>query len=1522
MAGERDSQTEEFLRFSEEDKHRFVNSLSPEALDTFLGTLEDYGRRNPQMFSAAPTPPSSPIPVLKPVGTVTTPRLENEPQPIDVGQIDLTSPTAPLEMSVRAPFAAAKQGINFLQEEIGKPVSQALLQSPLLKPSGTTGANVGGEYLDPNQSALGEFQVRNLLAPIAGQSFAEEQVPESQLRAVNLLEEKYGQTGAAFSQGVLQHALPAFGAAKLTPTAVNAATGLIQGGGAAATLGRIGVAAGVSALEGAGYQILSNLAGQPIATPLAAAGQGVGLPAAAGAILGGGFQLGGETVKGIAGILKANRAKAVRVPVDTPDLQPALITVERDGSGNLVAVFQEAGVGGAAPDKYSVVAIESLDDGLKIRDFAAANDIALVVDDSARVGLPFEQALNNEVARVGDIDKFAPKDGPGPASQATLEALGNKLRIRPRKKEARDIRPQSRLLARQQLLESGAGPEPLDMSAVGARLITKAPPGSNIADAVNNLESSNLRDSELATSYVYISPAGPSAPMGGESPYIAKHGIGSDTIVASYVGPSRGKPGLHDVIAFDDNNKEILLQVPAKSIHPAAYEPVSDNPNIRYTPTPEKVTTIYTPKSILDNAQQLAITTQTALKQLSQDNRKTALGGLLATGNVRGPQALQDFQSNILAARRLSKVTSQAFRALARGLPASEIKDLKGPVSTLLNDIVTGRKPIDIGIEELKRKYPNVRAQMLDYSADAIREIRTLSAALEKELGVLPPGTTDLRNEGLIEQYVTNIYGYYVLGNKEKFTGAAATKLFGDAVSQLQGELEAQGKTYTPSMVSQALLEILNSANPESALRNSGTMGKAYQSLKARVKLKDNAVTALLMPINNGPLRIATAVGRARQLYYELLVWKQLANIRTKDVSGQWVNPYWSPGPRADLTLHIPNDPHKFGEAAGGYTRPEMAHLLVPETRNAWLDSFLMRWATAAGKMTRANQLTLGSQAVRTNNLMNSMLSAMMVGVGTGASPVTAPKEFSRELARATRHLYRYAKSGTLVQFPGSEDILDATRHGIVGGGFTSSETQFLDDKVSKMIEAELLNTSNSFYGLSRSSSTLSEKLKSTAGKGAEAGKGVLRAASFISDLPEQAMRLAQWRMIVRRFFSARSSSNPGGLTPDELLVISNYQQAAKEHAFMDQLKGGKGEKATTWKNPFADDYSAVRERALREAARWMRLHPDYENPNVVARFGRETGAAGTFLDAMLTGASETMIRAPAHFVNLFAAAPPEVQKKMLAGSAALALSMGGLYAGRSAILERLGGLSKEQERAYDESRSVIDKTYVPGKTPLHIDENGNVTTLNLTNWLTPLQLLEGNPQNYPGVNPLVNLLTFPLNDLNAEPGVKNLLQGATQGLYRAPVEPKMSDTLSGTAGSASLYDLAKKYSVLPGLVTTGVEGARRMGLSSGGAREAAGPFGRHGELKKGEVQLSPEFGALKYGLGLPIDKVNLRAQTEAKNKEYVFRLKELLAEKERIIRNQKYSPDEKRAKRAVVDMQISETKKAWHKFRSPSQED
>lgn len=422
------------------------------------------------------------------------------------------------------------------------------------------------------------------------------------------------------------------------------------------------------------------------------------------------------------------------------------------------------------------------------------------------------------------------------------------------------------------------------------------------------------------------------------------------------------------------------------------------------------------------------------------------------------------------------------------------------------------------------------------------KRLQSLSEALATELHAIPEEFAILRNAGEMKRYLMDFYRKNLLPG-DKFKAAVDEADITKLMQFLQKQADVDGvKWVGPSLRAKAW-DIMSSPTPEQALRSA--LGSASNSLKRKGEIPPE-IAKIMGKETSGAARLAYAAARAESLVANLRLWKSLTEQKIAGADGVPVNPYWSRGPRDDLPVHIPDDVRRFGAAAGGYMRAELAPLAemakTPQTARNYLDFI--------GSVWKSNILT------SVDALVNNALFNIVGHVTAGTFYPWQPVGFGKALVNAVGDLHQYDANPNGARAP---IVREAISQGIFSNGYTGKykRTQKLALEMLKDMTGQ-----TDYWGIA----------KYIAGRTATLPGD---AAAYVLDLTDRAGKLSAYKELRRqRITTLVQETGKAANDPDVVSAAAAWAGERVNEAFPNGGAAGKFVQSLTDKgfnavNPF-----------------------------------------------------------------------------------------------------------------------------------------------------------------------------------------------------------------------------------------------------------------------------------------------------------------------------------------------------------------
>lgn len=514
------------------------------------------------------------------------------------------------------------------------------------------------------------------------------------------------------------------------------------------------------------------------------------------------------------------------------------------------------------------------------------------------------------------------------------------------------------------------------------------------------------------------------------------------------------------------------------------------------------------------------------------------------------------------------------------------------------------------------------------------------------------------RGAGEEKEYLTMMYNVDVLKDKYDTWVKKNQPHVWDAAVR---ELTRGGRNSWE--VEDQLARIMRQKDPVEALSMSSLVDNtAFQKLKARGQWQKKypAIAQLMGPVPSASLRLGHTIGYQRAIKAQLSAWDSIHD-----------SAWWSPGPRADLTQPIPNEP-RFGKAAGGYTHKSLANFITKKPEDA-ANEFARMMGWMGGKWKSFNTV-YGGPTPWVNNILRNLKGVAISGA------FQDPTEDMEGFLTAPRLLLGWRENPSML---GPYSIVgEAKQYSALSSGFAGAEIY----DARKRIQDELLRA-----------------MTRAAGKAGTMEDMVMAAQEFMRtkaenvkdayDAIDQYFKLATYINLRKRYIGQGYSIHDAAALAGEDInaAYPNFELTAP---LVERNRGKWG-----WVAPF-----------LSSKAEDMRI-----NAMTMARIARTGAYAGQSL------ASKVLpVAAPSY------AADPGVVLRTAMFGASVAGAVG-LMRG----LARSNGITAQDEQDAYNSLSLKRQSWSPFMVPMwDYDDQGRIQFIDLTPIEDVTMMFRGNPND------------------------------------------------------------------------------------------------------------------------------------------------------------------------------------------------
>jgi hypothetical protein len=478
-------------------------------------------------------------------------------------------------------------------------------------------------------------------------------------------------------------------------------------------------------------------------------------------------------------------------------------------------------------------------------------------------------------------------------------------------------------------------------------------------------------------------------------------------------------------------------------------------------------------------------------------------------------------------------------------------------------------------------KHKEESAEVMDTLRSLLAERKELSQWLA-DRGLASIDMLELaRGAGEEPEYVTAMYATHTL--KEKYPEWARNNIpdvWDAAVRELtRGNRNA-------AQVEQELATILRQTDPVKALAKSDLVDNAaFSKLLARkdIQAKYPAIYKLMGPVPSASLRLGHTVGYQRALRRTLETWDAISE-----------SPWWSPGKREDLNLHIPMEP-RFGKAAGGWTHESLANFVNQKPEEA--AGSLARMLGWVGGKWKSFHTVYGGPTPWVNNVLRNLKGVALSGAFQGPEDVEG-------FRRAPGLMLAWRKNPSML---GPANIIgEAQAFGAYSAGFAGAEMH----DARKRIQDELLRAMTRAAGTANSMEDMVMAAQAFMRKNTENIKDAY-------DAIDQYFKMATYINLRKRYIAQGMSIHDAAAKTTEVIRAS-YPDFNLVGPLVEQLRGKFG-----WAAPFisskAEDMRINAMAAARVTRSMIPGHPLAE-PDLLLRLaalGAATYGASSMMHSL-----------------------------------------------------------------------------------------------------------------------------------------------------------------------------------------------------------------------------------------------------------------------------------------------------------------
>lgn len=961
---------------------------------------------------------STDVPAQKPIpmpGMSYAPEPTSEFSADEIASMGTTESTA-YKTPLDSLNQAKNQGIQAFQQNLGKPAGESLMKAL----GGQSGAYEESFGSGGARSPL-NLLARQALVPIAGAEIAEPGPlwkEEHKRQAVNGLIDAFGDTGAAFAQGLFSQ-IPSL---PLMFVGGGLATkgGALAEGAATAGLSK-GVATSATNMLIQGAKVAGTGAGAAAEGALFGGAQAAITPgtrleegAASGALLGGvlgasaaGLALGARKAfalltsdaqktltSEIVGLTHAENAaspaavKKAANGVLERDLNPTHAVVMLDGEGEPLARIYTLNSDGTKA--FVDLPLHDEAAALKFAQFQKDHELGFSVEGSVW-GSPAVQSKSRQWEwNVMGNEGSNPSLRPTPTSDEHLAAVTDN-----RAKQLPKITSPLPSL-------DGPGPVPAP----------EAPLIATVDDVGHVKLQTPAVVREQQPMPVQVAERGPGAPQD-----VASTPVLSNPNLTNAGSPAR---------AARRGDTPTPVPTPQVASNPGPVPPLPQPP-AGGPPLPPAITANQT---ILDNIKQRV---QQGSGTLWERLMKQVMGK-----GLRGERDLAQYVTSINASKALqdtSLIQDNAFKRILSSIKMPTVR--MDALRTDMGKVAEGALPI----ADLWARYPEAEPVLQRLLTDSLQEIQDNHKALQAH-GVVG---NDKDPNYQARTYLKNVL-------KPGAWARIVTKshvIMDDGINIIKKQAAQQGSALSNHEVEVAMLDLMGAEDPFVAFKSSPIGAKYFNHLKRREDLPVE-LRRVMGEITDGPYRISVSLGVQRSN----LALQEVAAQIAMDPRYAWnelrPRPIVSEGGLPLPALHtepLPADKKRFGAAAGMYVHPDIYDVMVNGPRTIEAMPAAARWLYSHMK---ANQIGLNPNVMRANLIED-------IGHSTfaGGLDIFRPVESAKAMVTALQGLFAYRKNPSAQVGPGLH-IKEAREFGSIRPGAVTGEVAAVQEQFEKRFLREV----------------------------------------------------------------------------------------------------------------------------------------------------------------------------------------------------------------------------------------------------------------------------------------------------------------------------------------------------------------------------------------------------------------------------------------------------------------------------------
>lgn len=745
-------------------------------------------------------------------------------------------------------------------------------------------------------------------------------------------------------------------------------------------------------------------------------------------------------------------------------------------------------------------------------------------------------------------------------------------------------------------------------------------------------------------------------------------------------------------------------------------------------------------------------------------------------GHHYGASNLRYARRRLKALANTSALAEEGFRAIERRLPRNQRGELlAGDFAKDLQQLIDTRQvgvgmnagaPLDVHAIDaaMAMKYPAAWAAVKDLVLPMRLLMERNSVELAQRFGKNPTtqdAVNKLRDQGLWDAYSAKLYWAHIFKkdwvkllkqhHPQKLRNAA-DYLYSELqdylvrnVNKLSAKELAAYIDYGPEHIESLIKDILKQPDALGAMHKDAVLSKALDRMKSRKELAA-PIRELLGPVDVASVTIPQTLAHQQWLLWNNDVWNKVISVDPNLVS---------PIQRTGFSIEVPNDPIRYGDAAGKFLADSAADLVDLARSNIDVGPVL-GFFKGVGKFAKLNQIVLGRMTTWMTNAFGNPWFALLSG---GLDPFFRPRETGRAWGLA----------------------FDIITHGQFG-----DHPYTFKQNIGSVLDKKTFNSMKGEKNLDLKAAILLEARRHGVDEPGLAG------VEIGGKKNARLLRMVQTEL---------SKAHQGASYWERMNIVGKVLSGA--NATLEELMAAYDSIDRTFK---LASYISLREKGLRKfdgdvekAASWaaervLDSFPSYQN---MGKAVEVMGAAPVIFNNYVRFATEnirTTGMIPMRAFGIGREAELDLLPRLLMAYGAVA-TMGSALA----VARREMGISDEEAEELINNRTTHDKAWRPlvFVMPYRKPENNEPLVIDLTPFWAPAKLFYGMPQNHPAANFALALLNSATENSLTGMGVQKLAEASG-------VTPPEYDVLPPEA-QRDAWTTAKALMMANGLPQVGV---------------------------------------------------------------------------------------------------------------------